>query len=54
MTPSCLRSGRAGRAGVARREQFTVDVPSLDSANVASGVSRALAALADRIAAQLL
>ncbi|MEK6373996.1 MAG: ABC-type transport auxiliary lipoprotein family protein [Acidobacteriota bacterium] len=40
-------------AGVAHREQIAVDLPSLDSASVASGVSRALAMLADRIAAQL-
>lgn len=40
-------------AGVAHREQIAVDVPSLDSASVASGVSRALGMLADRIAAQL-
>lgn len=39
--------------GVAHREQIAVDVPGLDSANVASGVSRALGMLADRIAAQL-
>lgn len=36
-----------------RHERLTIDIPSLDSANVATGTSRALAALADRIAGQL-
>jgi uncharacterized lipoprotein YmbA len=40
-------------ANVAHHEQIAIDVPGLDSANVASGMSKALAALADRIAAQL-
>ncbi|MEK6374012.1 MAG: hypothetical protein AABO58_15100 [Acidobacteriota bacterium] len=39
--------------GVAHREQISVDIPSLDSASVASGVSQALGMLADWIAAQL-
>jgi len=39
--------------GVSHREHLTVDVPSLDSANVANGTSQIVAALADRIAAQL-
>jgi uncharacterized protein len=39
--------------GVAHREQIAVDIPSLDSANVASGMSQALGMLADRIAAGL-
>lgn len=39
--------------GVAHQEKIAVDVPALDSANVASGVSRALGMLADRIAGQL-
>ena len=43
----------SGRPDIAHHEQFTVDVPSLDSANIASGMSQALAMLADRIAAQL-
>jgi Tol biopolymer transport system component/uncharacterized lipoprotein YmbA len=39
------------RGGATRREELAVDIPSLDSANVATGTSQALAALADRIAA---
>lgn len=42
-----------GRAGAVHHEQFTVGVPSLDSANVASGMNQALATLADRIVAHL-
>lgn len=42
-----------GRADVAGRERLMVEIDSLDSANIASGMSRALAILADRIAAQL-
>lgn len=42
-----------GRADVTHREQIAIDVPSLTSANVATGFSQALAALADRIAPQL-
>jgi uncharacterized lipoprotein YmbA len=38
--------------GVAHHERIVTDVESLDSANVANGISRALATLADRIAAQ--
>jgi uncharacterized lipoprotein YmbA len=38
---------------VAHHERITVDVPSLASANVADGFSRALAQLADRMAAAL-
>ena len=34
---------------VAHREHITVDIPSLDSANIASGISRALGMLADRL-----
>lgn len=37
--------------GVVHREQFTVDTGSLDSAKVATGMSEAIAQLADRIAA---
>jgi len=40
-----------GHADVTHHEQIAIDVPSLDSANVAAGMSRAVAALADRIAA---
>jgi len=42
-----------GRPDIAGHERFSVDIPSLDSANVAAGMSRALGALADRIAASL-
>lgn len=42
-----------GRPDVTRHERITIDIASLDSANVASGTSRALASLADRITAQL-
>jgi uncharacterized lipoprotein YmbA len=41
----------AGRPDVTRHERITVNIASLDSANVASGMSQALAELADRIAA---
>jgi uncharacterized lipoprotein YmbA len=37
--------------GVAHHEQFAVDIPATDSASVATGMSQALAVLADRIAA---
>ena len=37
--------------GVSHHEQITIDIPSLDGANIAAGVSRAVATLADRIAA---
>jgi len=42
-----------GRPTVRRHERITVDLRSLDSAEVAAGLSRALATFADRIAAQL-
>jgi len=38
---------------VTHHETIAVDVPSLDSKNVATGMSQAIAALADRIAAAL-
>jgi hypothetical protein len=38
---------------VTRQEHITIDIASLDSANIATGMSQALAMLADRIAAQL-
>lgn len=38
-------------AGAAHHERITIDIPSLDSAAVATGTSQALGALADRIAA---
>lgn len=40
---------QSGLADVTRRERFDVDIASLDSGNIASGMSRALAMLADRI-----
>ncbi len=43
-----------GRADVAHHDRIAIDIPSTGSADVASGTSRALAALADRIAAALL
>ncbi|MEA2569347.1 MAG: uncharacterized protein QOI24_1348 [Acidobacteriota bacterium] len=46
-----LREGT--RADVTHHERITIDVPSLDSANIATGMSQALAALADRMAAEL-
>ena len=39
--------------GAARREQITVSIPSLDSAEIANGMSQAIAQLADRMAAGL-
>lgn len=38
-------------AGTPHHERIAIDIPSLDSAAVATGTSQALAALADRIAA---
>ena len=43
----------AGQPDAAHREQIAINIPSLDSANIAAGMSQAIAALADRIAAQL-
>jgi uncharacterized lipoprotein YmbA len=43
----------AGHPDVAHHERIVVDIASLDSAKVATGVSQALAMLADKIAAQL-
>ena len=43
----------AGRPDVTRHERIAIDIASLDSANVATGMSQALAALADRIVAGL-
>jgi uncharacterized lipoprotein YmbA len=45
-----LREGRAERTW---HERITIDLTSLDSAQVAAGYSRAVATLADRIAARL-
>lgn len=40
-----------GRADVSHHERITIEIPSLASKDVATGVSQALAALADRMAA---
>ncbi len=42
-----------GRPDVAGHERISLDIDSLDSAKIAAGTSQALAALADRIVAQL-
>jgi hypothetical protein len=47
------RLGRSGLPEVTRREHIAVDVASLDSTDIATGMSRALAILADRIVAGL-
>lgn len=44
---------RSGLPDVARHEHIAVDITSLDSTNIASGTSQALATLADRIVAGL-
>ena len=43
----------SGRPDVAHREQFAVDIASLDSVNVAAGMSQAVGLLADRMAANI-
>jgi uncharacterized lipoprotein YmbA len=43
----------SGQSDVTHHERISIDIPSLDSANVASGTSQAIAALADRMAAGL-
>jgi uncharacterized lipoprotein YmbA len=43
----------SGQPDVTHHERITIDIPALDSANVASGTSQAIAALADRMAAGL-
>jgi uncharacterized lipoprotein YmbA len=43
----------AGRADITRHERIEVAIASLDSANVATGTSQAIATLADRMEAQL-
>jgi uncharacterized lipoprotein YmbA len=40
----------SGQADVTHHERISIDIPSLDSANVALGTSQAVAAFADRIA----
>ena len=42
-----------GKPNVSHHERITVDLASLDSAEIANGFSRALGMLADRMAAQL-
>jgi ABC-type transport auxiliary lipoprotein component len=41
-----------GRPDVAHHDRIVVNVASLDAAQIATGISQALAGLADRIAAQ--
>jgi len=48
-----LRDTVSGNSILAHHEHIAIDVESLESANVASGISRVLALLADRIAAEL-
>ena len=43
----------SGRPDVAHHEQIAVDITSLDSVNIATGMSQALGVLADRIASQI-
>jgi uncharacterized lipoprotein YmbA len=40
-----------GRADVAHHDRIAVNIPSLDAAQIATGISQALAGLADRMAA---
>jgi len=42
-----------GKSDIAHHERILIDIASLESASVADGFSRALAALADRMAAEL-
>jgi uncharacterized lipoprotein YmbA len=42
-----------GQPDVTHHERISIDIPSLDSANVASGTSQAIAAFADRMATGL-
>lgn len=44
---------RQNRGASTHHEVIRIDLPSLDSDNIATGMSRAVATLADRIAAQL-
>jgi len=43
----------SGQTDVTHHERISIDIPSLDSPNVASGTSQAVAAFAERIAAGL-
>ena len=49
-----LRGSGADATATARHERITIDLPSLESAAVAEGLSRAIAALADRMAEQVI
>lgn len=42
-----------GRPDQAHREEIAIDIPSLDSLNVAAGMSQAIGSLSDRMVAQL-
>jgi len=49
----CAVVVRSAAPDVTHHERISIDIASLDSANVASGTSQAVAAFADRIAAGL-
>ena len=51
--PKITLDARWTLAGVTRHERVEVNIASLDSAEIASGVSQAIATLADRMATQL-
>jgi len=51
--PRVVLDARWTMGGVTHHEQITVDVTSLDSAQIATAMSQALAQLADRIVAQV-
>jgi len=51
--PRVVLDGHWISAGASHREHIAIDIPSLDSSNIATGMSQAMAALADRIAAGL-
>jgi uncharacterized lipoprotein YmbA len=42
-----------GKPDITHHERIAIDIPSLDSANIATGMSQALGTLADRMAAEL-
>jgi uncharacterized lipoprotein YmbA len=48
-----LRPARPGSPELARHERIAIDIGSLDSSEIAAGMSQALAILADRIVASL-
>jgi uncharacterized lipoprotein YmbA len=43
----------SGRADITQREHIITDIPSLDSANVATGISNAIGTLADHVAEKM-